>query len=1172
LKQLIFGIYSYYIPFSTQEVLKILYLEQLIYLRDNAVRKSEFTLLFTLFSLLYILFSIEVTGQIAFGLNSAYKYLKGKDASLLSPLWNTPGFNDSGWASGNAPFRYGDGTGGTVLTDMQNSYTTVYLRSEFTATNVVNIGQINILADFDDGFIIWINGVVAVRENAPESPAYNSLATASRESGTLVNYILPAAPFQLQEGLNSIAVQGFNNDPASSDFYFGMSILANLLPSRVSTKPAFSHIGGFYSTPFTLTISSPISGYNVAYTLDGSNPENSPTRVVSGASASVIIDPLSSVGRSLTPAVIVRASLTGTGYRTSFPEGRTYIFTSEVPKQQYPGGSWPSSDINGQIIDLPMDSKVVNDSRYSSQMDFSLKAIPSFSIITDIKYLFDPDSGLYVNAYGHGEEWERECSVELLNPDGSTGFHENAGLRIRGGWSRHPNYPKHAFRFFFNSQYGAPKLNFPLFGNEGASKFDKIDLRCEQNYSWANAGAGGPSIYNTCIREVFSRDTQRDMKQPYSRSRYYHLYLNGMYWGLYQTQERTEANYAATYLGGVDTDYDVVKVNTEDWNYRIEATDGNLSSWQSLYALCDNDKEFVSNSTYFNLEGKDSNGNRILGDTVLVDIDNLIDYMLVIFYTGNFDSPTSSFGQNKGCNNFFAIYNKTLKNQGFTFYAHDSEHALMSEVVPPGTGLYEDRVNLATRTGGWNMVVNDFSQFHPQWLHEKLTENAEYRLRFADRAYNYLRAGNVLSEEACLDRFNVRAAQLYFAIIAESARWGDSKGTFPVRTKDDYWVPELNKVRTVFFPARSLILADQLWKADLYPSVMPSLIKIAGQEIQTESLAILNPVTVAFQNPNPSGDVYYTLDNSDPRLVGGSVNPNAIKWLSGTDFVLNHSAAIKTRVYQDGVWSALNFTNILNSNEDYTKLKVTELMYHPLDVINGIDTIFSNSLEFIEFKNTGSTSINISGMKLDSAVHCEFPVNTLLAPQQFFVVASKPHSFTSFYGFPPSANYSGNFSNGGEYVLLTDPLGNKVLSFTYSDASPWPVEADGEGFSLNSVENNPTGDPNNYSYWKSSNFYNGTPFTDEFGVSVEKSIIEEVNINIYPNPASDILNILVKAENNLEDFRIGIYNFNGVLMYDNKLSSESSISLKEFGIGPGIYIVKVEGVKLLRTHKLVVIW
>lgn len=109
----------------------------------------------------------------------------------------------------------------------------------------------------------------------------------------------------------------------------------------------------------------------------------------------------------------------------------------------------------------------------------------------------------------------RESASELLNPDGSAGFQINAGLRIRGGWSRHPNYPKHAFRLFFNSIYGASKLDYPLFGDEGTSKFDKIDLRCDQNYSWANAG--WESAHNTGAREVFSRDTHKEIWEIHIR-------------------------------------------------------------------------------------------------------------------------------------------------------------------------------------------------------------------------------------------------------------------------------------------------------------------------------------------------------------------------------------------------------------------------------------------------------------------------------------------------------------------------------------------------------------------------------------------------------------------------------------------------------------------------------
>lgn len=103
------------------------------------------------------------------------------------------------------------------------------------------------------------------------------------------------------------------------------------------------------------------------------------------------------------------------------------------------------------------------------------------------------------------------------------------GFRIRGGWSRHDEFAKHAFRLFFRSEYGERKLRFPLFGDEGVNEFDKVDLRCSQNYSWSKGGEEAP--YCTMNRDVFSRDCQRDMLQPYTRSRYYHLYLNGLLLG-----------------------------------------------------------------------------------------------------------------------------------------------------------------------------------------------------------------------------------------------------------------------------------------------------------------------------------------------------------------------------------------------------------------------------------------------------------------------------------------------------------------------------------------------------------------------------------------------------------------------------------------------------------------
>ncbi|HMT67180.1 MAG TPA: chitobiase/beta-hexosaminidase C-terminal domain-containing protein, partial [Bacteroidales bacterium] len=434
---------------------------------------------------LVILICSSAAGQIEFSSGSGYRYLKGINASDLPADWMTSQYNDSEWSEGNAPFRYGDGTGGVVLTDMMNSYSTLYLRSSFNAFSIDRIKTISFRVNYDDGFVIWVNGTRVMARNAPATLSYNALATANHESGTFETFQLDSSDVQLVEGTNLLCIQAFNVSLNSSDFYFDMAVNASLsLPEVPETLPLnFDHEAGFCETPFDLVISSGQPGYDVIYTIDGSNPQTSSTATRSNTAVTLRIDPAISAGRPATPVFLVRASLVIDGYSPSRPVTKSFIFLDKVLTQGHPGGEWPSSPVNGQVIDLGMDPGVVNDPRYSQQMKASLTDIPSISLVTDLADMFGASRGIYVNAYQHGEEWERQCSLELINPDNTIGFRVNAGVRIRGGASRSPDNPKHAFRLFFRKEYGPGKLLYPLFGDEGAAEFDKVDLRTEQNYS-----------------------------------------------------------------------------------------------------------------------------------------------------------------------------------------------------------------------------------------------------------------------------------------------------------------------------------------------------------------------------------------------------------------------------------------------------------------------------------------------------------------------------------------------------------------------------------------------------------------------------------------------------------------------------------------------------------------
>jgi hypothetical protein len=1111
-------------------------------------------------------FFFALNAQINFNFQSEYKYLKGSEAAGLLPDWKNTGFDDSGWSTGNTPFWYGDGTGGTELTDMQGYYSTLYMRTTFNAENINNINTLTLYADFDDGFVIWINGEEVLRQFAPEVLSYNAFATDLHESGTPEVFILDANDFALVEGQNTLAIQGFNISLSeSSDFHFDMSIYAEPdIPELIDTVGlSFSHYAGFYNNPFNLYITSPDPEADIIYTIDGSNPQNSTNKFTGSAEVTITIDPSSTTGRGTTPGVVVRASLYKDGFKPSKPESRTYIFIENVKTQSYPGGDWPNEDINGQIIDLDMDPDVVNDSRYTSLIDDALLEIPTISVATDLKNLFDPATGIYVNAEGHGPEWERECSVELINPDESEGFNINAGLRIRGGWSRHSDFPKHAFRLFFKSQYGSPKLYFPLFGDEGVSEYDKIDLRCAQNYGWHTGDSR-----NTMVREVFSRDSQGATGQPYTRSRYYHLYLNGMYWGLFQTQERSEARFAADYLGDNREDYDVVKVNTENYVYQIEATDGYLTTWQLLWNMCGTG--FQDNASYFEVEGRNAIGDPKKDSEILVDIDNLIDYMIGIFYTGNFDAPTSSFGQNNGPNNFYAILNRKDKSKGFTFYNHDAEHALFYYDAWPGTGIDENRVNIGTISGTYRMEVNNFGSFHPQWLHYKLSQNEEYRIRFADRAYTHLTGDGVYTQAKCLERFDKRVSEIDTAVIAESARWGDAKSG-NAYTKDDNWWPEIQTVRTLFFPVRTDIVINQLKEANLYSALEPPEVKASGGTLKNTQYELNSEMNIIIENPNATGTIYYTINDEDPRFVGGDISPSAIEMNDGTEMDISYSTILKARIYDNGSWSPLKQITFVGQEDDLSNLKVTELHYHPADYVEGTDTIYDGKdLEFIEFKNIGETGINLNGLVLDSAVYYEFP-NAVLGPKNFFVVASKPTKFYEYYGKIASGNFQGNFSNGGEEVLLVNGQGEEIIHFYYHDDSPWPTRADGFGYSLVSAVFNPQGDPNDPLYWRASLLVDGSPFKDDDGLSgiYTPEIITKNNVKIYPNPTSDYIVISIDSPEEYMQLDIKLYSINGMLVYQAIEENNAKVSLKNLGLSQGIYVIRIETDNIVETAKII---
>jgi hypothetical protein len=100
-----------------------------------------------------------------------------------------------------------------------------------------------------------------------------------------------------------------------------------------------------------------------------------------------------------------------------------------------------------------------------------------------------------------------------------------------------------------------------------------------------------------------------------------------------------------------------------------------------------------------------------------------------------------------------------------------------------------------------------------------------------------------------------RVHQVEMAIIAESARWGDSKRTKP-RTKDDDWLPDINGMVTGYFPGRTGVVLNQFKTQGWWPNVDPPGMNARGGHVAAGFSLQLSS----------AGAIYYSLDGTDPRL------------------------------------------------------------------------------------------------------------------------------------------------------------------------------------------------------------------------------------------------------------------------------------------------------------------
>lgn len=179
--------------------------------------------------------------------SDTWHYRKGTSAPQAN--WKTAADSslDASWLTGAGWIGYGDGSGanaaGTTLADMRQTttppnagYRTFYIRKTFTVpAGTPATDEVVLDTDFDDAFIVWIDGSFVDSQGSPSSPAepaYNTTANVNNHECSFGNgtqspvrrTVIGTVGTNFPPGTYVLAAMCINDSTTSSDAVLKMTL------------------------------------------------------------------------------------------------------------------------------------------------------------------------------------------------------------------------------------------------------------------------------------------------------------------------------------------------------------------------------------------------------------------------------------------------------------------------------------------------------------------------------------------------------------------------------------------------------------------------------------------------------------------------------------------------------------------------------------------------------------------------------------------------------------------------------------------------------------------------------------------------------------------------------------------------------------------------------------
>ncbi len=409
----------------------------------------------------------------------------------------------------------------------------------------------------------------------------------------------------------------------------GASNTDDCRPPVLAGPPRFSEPGGVHASPVTLDLEADPAAGPILYTFDGSYPDP----VTNGDRTHVHKGPITiGPGGEVTD---------GEGHELGDHDPITPIET--IPDQP----ESPEEPVQAATV---VRARTVNGrdtaETYFVGEDMHRDQLPVLSLALDPGFLFDHDTGLYVPGVVHerwregpgydpdllrwqvpgnyvrrGRTWERPPAddlhraavLDLCEPGADCAYTQHLGVRIHGGATR--TYRQKSLRLYARNDYGERTIQYPMFGAAAPDDHRRLLLR--------NSGNDWP---RTMFLDGYLQALVSHLPLETQAYRPAVLFLNGEYWGIHNLRERYDRHYLEA-VHGVDPD-SVVRLAP-----LLQIDDGRPGEEASFVELLEllRDEDPASPEVMAEVEA-------------VLDVDDLLEYLVVQLFTGNTDWPGGNLG------------------------------------------------------------------------------------------------------------------------------------------------------------------------------------------------------------------------------------------------------------------------------------------------------------------------------------------------------------------------------------------------------------------------------------------------------------------------------------------------------------------------------------------------